>query len=328
MRKLGIALLSALLFAGGATHATAQQTYPTKPVRIVVPYAPGGTTDIVARTLGEQMREKVGQTFVVENKTGAFGILAIEEMARSRPDGYTLMLGNVTTNATTPVLYADKFSIKYEQDVVPVMRLVDLPGLLVTTTKNFEPKTFAALVDHIKANPGKVRYSTTGIGSYPHFDFTLLAKRAGLNMIHIPNKSGAAGSVNDVITGDAQISLINIATAMPLVKAGQLRAVAIVSDKRSPELPDVPTMTEAGFPGIGTVAWQGLYAPAGTPKDVLEALHRMVSDALQSPRVVEAFNKQQFRIVPTRTLEEAQAWSRSELETWKTFIAEANITVE
>ena len=267
MKKLGFLLLSAMLMAGGATDISAQQTYPTKPVRIVVPYAPGGTTDIVARALGEQMREKLGQNFVVENKTGAFGILAIEEMARSRPDGYTLMLGNVTTNATTPILYADKFSIKYDQDVVPVMRLVDLPGLLVTTTKNFAPKTFAELMEYTKANPGKVRYSTTGIGSYPHFDFTLLAKRAGLDMIHIPNKAGAAGSINDVITGDAQISLINIATALPLVKAGQLRAIAIVSDKRSPELPDVLTMAEAGFPDIGTVAWQALYAPAGTPKD-------------------------------------------------------------
>jgi tripartite-type tricarboxylate transporter receptor subunit TctC len=320
--------LSAMLMAGGASDASAQQAYPTKPVRIVVPYAPGGTTDIVARALGEQMREKLGQNFVVENKTGAFGILAIEEMARSRPDGYTLMLGNVTTNATTPILYADKFSIKYDQEVVPVMRLVDLPGLLVTTTKNFAPKSFAELMEYTKANPGKVRYSTTGVGSYPHFDFTLLAKRAGLEMIHIPNKAGAAGSINDVITGDAQISLINIATAMPLVKAGQLRAIAIVSDKRSPELPDVPTMAEAGFPDIGTVAWQALYAPAGTPKEVLQTIHRAASDALQSPRVAEAFAKQQFRTVPTKSLEEAQSWSRSELETWKKFIAEANIKVE
>src|SRR5262245_54826358 len=178
MKRLSLALVPVLCLAFGAVEAGAQDKYPSKPVKILVPYAPGGATDIITRVLGEQMRQNLGQTFVVENKPGAGGILAIEEMARSRPDGSTLMIGNVTTNAITPVLFAKKFSINFERDVVSVNRLATLPSFLIVTTKNFAPRSVAELVTYAKQNPDKVRYGSAGVGSFPHFDMEIFARRA------------------------------------------------------------------------------------------------------------------------------------------------------
>src|SRR5262249_45518671 len=212
MRRLVLAALSALAVAlGGAAHA--QDKYPSKPVRILVPYAPGGATDIVARILGEQLRQILGQSFVVENKPGAFGILAVEEMAHAKPDGYTFLIGNVTTNAITPIIYAKKMSINYEKDVTAVMRLVDIPEFLLVTTKNFPVSNVKDLIDYAKKNPGKVRYGTVGAGSYPHFDMAYFAKKAGdLDMIAIHNKAGASGIINDMLSGDTQVSFLNVAS--------------------------------------------------------------------------------------------------------------------
>ena len=164
MKRVGLGLALLCLVCGGVT-ASAQDKYPSRPVKVVVPYAPGGASDITARLFGEQMRQSLGQQFVVENKPGAFGILAIEEMARSKPDGYTLMVGNVTTNAITPVLFAKKFSINFEKDVVSVSRLAIYPSFLLTTTQNFEPKSVAELIAYAKKNPGKVNLGHAGVGT-------------------------------------------------------------------------------------------------------------------------------------------------------------------
>src|SRR5262249_10546084 len=152
-----------------------------------------------------------------------------EEMMRGRPDGHTFMLGNVTTNAITPVLFPKKLSINYERDVVAVSRVVDVPAFLIATTKDFPPKTFAEFLAYARQNPGKVRYGTVGVGSYPHFDMAVFAKRAGLEMIHIPNKAGAAGIINDMVSGDSQVSFLNVASSAAMVKAGQLRPLALVN---------------------------------------------------------------------------------------------------
>ena len=319
------ALLSLLCLGLGAVAAAAQDKYPGKPIRVLVPYAPGGATDIVARVVGEQIRQTLGQSFVVENKPGAFGILAIEEMARSKPDGYTLMLGNVSTNAITPVLFPKKLSINYAKDVVPVARLADLPAFLIATKHDFPPKTFAEFIDYVKQHPGKVRYCSVGVGSYPHFDMEMLSKRAGLDMIHIPVKAGAGGILNDLVNGDLQVCFLNVATTAGQVKAGQLQVFAVVSDKRLPDYPDFPTMAEVGYPGIGTIAWQALFAPAGTPPDVIETLHRAVLQALDSEPVRDSFKKSGIRAAPTASPEDAKTWLRSEMETWRKIVAETKI---
>ena len=324
MKRLGLGLaLLGLAFC--TTTASAQDKYPSKPVKIVVPYAPGGATDITSRLFGEQLRQILGQQFVVESKPGAFGILAIEEMARSKPDGYTLMIGNVSTNAITPILFQKKFSINFEKDVVSVSRLVIYPSFLITTTANFDAKSVKDVVDQAKKNPGKVRYSSAGVGSFPHFDMEVFAKRAGVSMNHIPNKTGAAGMINDLVVGDTQVAFINAASSAAMIKAGKLRPVAVLAEKRLADYPDVPTLAEAGYPGVGTLHWQSMLAPANTPKEVLATLYKAIGEAANAPQLKEAFAKQFVSIKPSTSLDEAQTWLKGELNSWRKITAEVKI---
>jgi len=326
MRRIGVTLLAAAGVALALAQASAQDKFPSKPVKILVPYAPGGATDIVARIVAEPVRQSLGQSFVVENKPGAFGILAIEEMARARPDGYTLQVGNVSTNAITPVIFASKFKINYDRDVVPVTNLIDVPAFLVVTTTNFTVKDVKELVDYAKKNPGKLRYGTVGAGSYPHFDMAYFAKRAGdLDMVAIHNKAGASGVINDMITGDTQTSFLNVASTAAQVRAGKLKPIAVVNRERLAAYPDVPTMAEVGFPDVGSIAWNAMFAPAGTPKPVLETLYKVTVEALQTPAAKEALTKQNFNIVPSKSVDEAKSWLAGEIATWKKITSEVKI---
>ena len=323
-------LLSILCLAFGSSGVNAQEKYPNKPIKVIVPYAPGGATDIVARIVGDQFQKITGQPFVVLNKPGAFGMLAIEEMVKSPPDGYTLMLGNVSTNAITPLIYADKMPFEYGKSVVPVSRLVDIPEfLVVTTANNFSPTTVAEFIEYVKNNPGKVHYGTVGVGSYPHYDMAYFGKRAGnLDMVSLPNKNGASGIIQDLLRGDVQASFLNVASSEGMVKAGKFRPLAVVNHARLAEYPNIPTMEEAGYPGVGTVAWQGLFAPAGTPRPVLEALFAAVSKAVQTSEAREKFSKQNFNVVPNKSLDDAVAWSTAEMANWKKITSEVKISLQ
>jgi tripartite-type tricarboxylate transporter receptor subunit TctC len=326
MKSLLSILLTSACLALGLGSAEAQDKYPSRPIKILVPYAPGGATDIVARVLGERLRESIGASIVVENKPGANGILCLESMARSTPDGYTLMSGNVTTNAITPILYHDKLHINYDKDVVPVMRLVDIPEFLLVTATDFEPKTVPELVAYAKKNPGKVNYGSVGVGSYPDYDMALFAKRAGdLKMQGIPNKAGAAGVIQDMLTGSTHASFLNVASSAGLVRDGKLRPLALVNRERLPEYPNVPTMQEAGFEGVGTLAWQALFAPAGTPKAVLDTLRTAMTEAMATQAVAGNFAKQNFNRVPSASLDEAKTWLAGEIALWKKITQEVPI---
>jgi len=332
MKRLHMMLLVAFGAACAGMQAPgwaqAQDKYPSKPVRILVPYGPGGATDIVARIVGEHLREQLGQAFYVENKPGGYGMIAIEDMARARPDGYTLMVGNVSTNAITPILFKSKLKISYERDVIPVMRLVDVPAFLLVTTTNFAPRTVAELIDTVKKNPGRVRYGTVGVGSYPDYDMALFAKRAGnLDLTGIPNRAGAAGVVLDMIMGDTQTAFLNVASTAAMVKAGKLKALAVVNRERLPEFPDVPTMREVGFPDVGTIAWQGMFAPAGTPKEIIETIQKASIQAMEVPAAKRVFAEQSFNIVPTKSVEEAKSWLGQEMAIWSKITQEVKIEV-
>jgi len=321
-----LATALAVVFGGGAANA---QKYPDRPVKVIVPYAPGGATDIVARIIGDEFSKITGQGFVVLNKPGAFGLIAIEEMAKAAPDGYTLMVGNVSTNAITPVIYAKKFTINYEKDVVPVTRLVDVPAFLMVTSKNFAPKTVPELITYAKSHPGDIRYGTVGVGSYPHYDMAYFAKRAGnLDMVAFPNKAGAAGVIQDMLRGDVQAAFLNVASTAGFVKSGQMRALAVVNHTRLSDYPDIPTMQEVGYPDVGTLAWQALFAPAGTPKPVLEALYKAVTKAMESPATKEKFGKQHFNIVPNKSLADAKSWLGSEMKHWKTITQTVKLDIK
>ncbi|HEX4408834.1 MAG TPA: tripartite tricarboxylate transporter substrate binding protein [Xanthobacteraceae bacterium] len=314
-----------------STSASAQTAdkYPSKPVKIIVPYGPGGATDIVARILADQLSKSLGQSFFVENKPGAFGIVALEDLARSPADGYTLMIGNVSTNAITPIIYASKMKIDYTKDIVPVTDTVDIPAFVVTTTKNFDVKNLKDLIGYVKKNPGQVRYGTVGNGSYPHYDMAYFAKRAGdLDMVALPNKAGGGGVINDMLAGSAQVAFLNVASTAPQVKAGSLRALALVNHARLPDYPDLPTMQELGFPGVGTIAWQGLFAPGGTPKDVLQTIYKATVSAMKTPEAEARFKQQTFNIVPSASPDEAKKWLAQEMETWRKITSEVKIETE
>jgi tripartite-type tricarboxylate transporter receptor subunit TctC len=314
MAGLAVASLATTLFA---IPAAAQDRYPSKAVRILVPYAPGGATDIAARIVADRLRQTTGQSFVVENRAGAFGIVAIEEMARSKPDGYTLMVGNPSTNVITPIVHARRMTIDYQKSVTVVSRLVDLPSFLMVTTKDFPVTTLPEFVAYVKANPGKVRYGSAGAGSFPHYSMEVLARQAGLDMIHVPNKGGGSAFLKDMMVGDIHTGTMNVATAASVMKNGTVRPIAVTEETRLAGYPDIPSIQEFGYSRPGAGFWHTLFAPAATPKPVLEALHKAVLEAMESPQVVDAFDKNQMRRIPHKTLDEAQAWLDKEFVAWR-----------
>ena len=329
MKRLGVLVAAFICVAAGAAFGQAPDKYPSRPVKIIVPYAPGGATDIVGRILADQLGKSLGQQFYVENKPGAFGMLAMEEMVRSPADGYTLMIGNVSTNAITPIIYAQKLTFDYMKDVALVTNTVDVPAFIVATKKNFDVKTVPALIDFAKRNPGQVRYGTVGNGSYPHYDMAYFAKRAGdLDMVAIPNKAGASGVINDMLTGSTQVSFLNVASSAPQVKAGSLQPLAVVNHGRLADFPDLPTMQEIGYPDVGTIAWQGLFAPAGTPKAVLQTIFDATVAAMKTPEVIETFHKQTFNIVPNASLDDAKTWLAQQMDTWRKITSDVKIDTE
>ena len=323
--------LSALLLATGllvlAGPAAAQDKFPSKPIRIIVPYGPGGGTDITARIVAEEMKKTLGQPIVVENKPGANGLLGLNELKQSKPDGYTLLLSNQTVAVIVPLLYPKRMTMDVEKELVPISRIAEVPNVFVVN-KDFPAKTFAEFLDYAKKNPGKVRYTSTGVGSFPHFDFEILAQRAKLQLVHIPNAKGAAASVNDLATGDAHVGFLNVATAAPLVRGGSVRPLALAFDKRSPDYPEAPTMAEVGFPGLGTVQWFAFLTMAGTPDETIAILHKAAVEALNSKVVLEAFEKQRITAAPSKSPAEAREWVASEFVHWRKMTKDVPIQIE
>jgi tripartite-type tricarboxylate transporter receptor subunit TctC len=320
------AALSVLLAV--AAPAAAQEKYPSRPVKILVPYAPGGATDILARVIAEGMRQSLGQSFVVENKPGAFGIVALEELARAKPDGYTLLVGNVSTNAITPMIFSKKMSFNYWDTIIPITRLADLPAFLIATTKDFPPNTVAEFVAYAKKQPAPLKYATVGVGSFPHYDMIMFSKKAGIEMIDIPLKGGASEAVTNMAAGEEQVAFLNVATTAPLIKSGNLKPLAVAADKRLPDYPDVPTMAEAGYPGIGTQQWQAVFTRAGTPKPVLDALFKAARDAVLSAQAEKIFAPQYIRALPSKSPDEARHWLDDETKAWRRIVTTADLKLD
>jgi tripartite-type tricarboxylate transporter receptor subunit TctC len=325
MRRLATALLSLGLIA--AAHADAlAQAFPSKSVRLLIPYGAGSATDITARIIAEPLRQKWTQGIVIENKPGAFGILAIEEMARSKPDGHTLMFGNVSTNAITPFVYKSKMKIDYEKDVVTVTKIYDLFSFFLITPVSQPPvASMKDFVAYAKANTGKLRFTIPGVASYPHYDQEYLMKKESFDAQAVVAKSGGAGMLQDVLSGDAHYGFVNAATALGVIKAGQIKALAYKGPTRHPQVPDVPTMAEAGYPDVGSSNWASLLAPAQTPREVLEAIRVAFVEAIGSPQVKDAFDKQQVYADPSPSLDAAKAFHDKEVARWKKISAESKI---
>src|SRR5918997_5470586 len=309
-----ITFVASIGLAIGSTTAIAQE-FPTKPVRIVVPFAAGGATDTTARIIGEGMTKVLGQPVVVENKPGGLGIIAIEEMAKSDPDGYTLMMGSGMINGAVVAVHPDKFSIDYDRDVTAVGRVADVPAVYVATAKNFNVTNFAELIDYAKKNPNKVRYCSTGPGTALHIEMTILEKKQGIKLHHVPYQTGQTAP--DLINGDLHFCSLNIIQARPMVKAGQIRPIIVTTDKRVPDFPDTPTMAELGMPELNANYWGALFAPAKTPPAVLATLHDAINKAHDMPEVREKFLSNQMIPMVSPTIDDAKQWNTTEIERWR-----------
>ena len=325
LRHLAILVAAAALqpLATGQTS----EPYPNHPVKLLVPYAPGGATDIIARHLSPRLQEALGQPFVVENRAGASGNIALEAAAKAPPDGYTLLVGNVSTNAINESTFADVLQTRPSRDLVGVTKLVEIPHVLVAAV-SFPPNTVAETIAWAKRNPGKLNYASAGIGTYPHLDMLRFSQAAGIELTHVPYKAGAAGMVPALLSGEVQLAFINLSSTIEYIKAGRLKALATFMPTRLAELPSVPTLAEQGFPGIGTNAWQGLFAPAATPKPILDKLYSAVVSVLSRPEMKELLAKQLMTVSVSSSPQSFTEEVRVETQTWAGVVREQKVKIE
>lgn len=313
-------ILVALLAPCVLAHA---QSYPARSIRIVVPYAAGGGSDILTRIIGQKMTESWGQQVVVDNRAGAGGNIGTEIVARSAPDGYTLLMAS-SAFAINPSLYK---SVPYDaiKDFSPITRPALLPNILVVHP-SVPVKTVKDLVALAKSQPGQLAYASGGSGTSLHLAAEMFKQQAGIDMMHVPYKGGGA-VINDLLGGQVALTFATLPSVMPYVKAGRLRAVAMTTTKRWPGLPAVPTITESGFPGFEMSTWNGLVAPAGTPKDVIGKVHDEVVRILKLPDVRERFEGLGMEPVGDTPQQFAQ-YIRSELAKYEKVVKQSGARAE
>ena len=315
-------LLWLLLFP---TLAFAQ--YPNKPVRMIIPFAPGGASDFVGRILQPNLSELLGQQVVVENKPGASGNIGVAETARSAPDGYSIFLGNVGSVAINPGVFPN-LPVNPLKDLIAVTQVVDVPGVLVAHP-GFAPNTVKELVDYAKKNPGKVNYASPGSGSQNRLEMENLRKSAGgLEMVHVPYKGGAGPAAAALAAGETHVMFVTASSAMPLVKAGRLKVLAVAAPKRLQPLPDSPTMAESGFPGFETGSWQGVFVPAGTPKEVVDKLYEATIRTMKAPEVIQRLGNGGVEVVTSASPAAFQQFVAAETARWGKAAKEAGATVD
>ena len=280
--------LATLLAIAAAPAARAQQ-YPSRPIRLVVPFPPGGAVDFYARIVQPTLADKLGQSVVIENRPGASGMIGADFVAKSAPDGYTLLLGNIASLAINLGLYT-RMPYDPVTDFAPITHTVDVNYVLVVHP-SVPAQTVRQLIDYARANPGKLAFGSAGSGSLPHLATELFKATTGVQMTHVPYKGGGP-MVTDLLAGTIQLVIADQANLMPHVKSGALRALAVASAKRSPDQPDLPTIAEAGVPGFQAVAWNALVGPAGMPPAIVKRLNTVFVETMQVPgirsRLVEA----------------------------------------
>lgn len=319
----GTWMLRGLGLAGALLAATASAAYPDKPVRVVVGFTAGGTTDVAARIISKEMGEDLGQTFVVENKPGAGSNIGAETVARAKPDGYTLYMVAVTS-AINQTLYKN-LSFDLVKDFAPVGLVIKVPNILVVNPK-LPVKSVSELVAYAKSNPGKLAFASSGSGTSIHMAGELFKLRAGVDIIHIPYK-GSAPAVTDLIGNQVQLMFDNMPSSLPQVQAGKLRALAVTTTERSASASDLPTMEESGVKPFDVSSWFGLIAPAGTPPEVIARLNASLVKALDKPDVQQRF-KDLGAVSAKTTPAEFGGFIRSEVDTWAKVVKASGAKVE
>ncbi len=322
MRKIIALAAGAMLVLVPALGAA--QSWPSKPIKWIVPFAPGGTTDILARTVGEKLTIALGVPVIIENKPGAGGGVGAEIVAKSAPDGYTIMGGTISTHAINASLYK---SLPYDpvKDFVPITLIARVPNMLVVNP-DVPAKDVKELIALLKANPGKYTFASSGNGTSQHLSGELFKSMAGVDMQHIPYK-GSPPALQDVVGGQVTMTFDNITTAWPLAKAGKLRPLAVTTAKRSSIAPDVPTLAESGLPGFEVGSWQGVFAPAGTPAPIVKRLNAEIVKILHMPEVNERLAGLGAEIVADSP-EEFAALVKAEVVKWAEVVKQSGAKVD
>ena len=317
-------IASACTLAFGASAQTAPAAWPEKPVTIVVPFPAGGSTDMVARTMALHMGEKLGQSFVVDNRPGATGTLGAGAVKRAAPDGYTLLVSSLGAFVVAPHLLK---SVPYDalKDFDYITVPVQAPNVLVAAP-NQKARTVKEVIAQLKANPGKVSFASSGNGSSDHLSAEVFWQQSGTEGLHIPYKGGAP-AINDLLGGQVEFSFQNVNAVLAHIRAGKLHAIAVTGDKRSPVLPDVPTLAEAGVAGAEVYSWQGMAAPKGLPAAVKKKLSDAAIAAMNDPAVKKRMLDQGLEIVAS-TPEAFTAYQAREFARWKTVIETRKITAD
>lgn len=283
----GIALL-------GATAARAE--FPDRPIRLIVPFAASGSTDLAARLIGEYAARELGQAIVVENRAGAGGSLGMEQVAKSRPDGYTLGMATMSTHGSNAAAYGARLKYDPVKDFAPVSNVATVPSVLAVNAK-FPARTMAELLIMARKEPGKITFASPGMGSLGHANVEYFSSLAKIQLLHVPYK-GSGMALNDAVAGQVDAITDNLPSALTHIQAGRLRALAVLSDKRSPALPDVPTYGELGFPQMGNGGWFGIVAPAGTPAPVVRRLNQAIHAAMKQPDFIKKMEDAGATLIP------------------------------
>ena len=318
MKKLFLILLfPGLVFAQG---------YPSRPVRMIVPFAPGGASDFVGRIMQPRLGELLGEPIVVENRAGASGNIGVEAAARSAPDGYTLLLGNIGTIAVNPAVFA-KLAVNPLADLAAVTQVGDVPSVLVANGA-FSAGSVKELVALAKASPGKLNYGSPGSGSVNRLEMELLRIAEGLDMVHVPYKGGAGPAVAGLMGGETHVMFTTAASAIGQVRGGKLKLLAVTSQRRMEQAPSAPTMVESGYPDFVTGSWQGVFVPAGTPRDIVERLFSAIQSTMRTPEVAERLKNGGAEVLTSTTPAAFAEFVAAETRRWARVVRESNATVD
>jgi tripartite-type tricarboxylate transporter receptor subunit TctC len=314
---LGIASFCAVALA---------QAYPSKPVRMIVPFAPGGASDFVARIISPRLGELLGQSIVIENKPGASGNIGMEAAAKAAPDGYTIYLGNIGTIAINPAVFHD-LAVTPQKDFVAITELADVPSILIANP-SLPVNTVAELVALAKAKPGELNFASPGSSTLNRLEMEQFMKLAGVKIVHIPYKGGAGPAVTGMLGGETQVMFVTLSSAISFVQAGRLKALALSTTQRIDALPQVPTMIESGYPDMVSSSWQGMFVPAGTPRPIVEKLYAALIATMATPEVAQRFAAGGVNVVTSKTPEEFGAFVAAETARWGKVVKESGATID
>jgi len=318
-----ILLTAGCLLATGVAWVQAATPYPERPIRLIVPFQPGGASDFVARIIQDKLASELGQNIVIENRTGASGYVGIEVASEATPDGYTLLLGNIGTMAINASVFP-KFKVKPLNAFIGVTQVVDVPGMLAVHP-SLPVRSIKELIDYAKARPGQLNFSAAGVGSNSRLAFELFQQKAGIKIVMVPYKGGAGGASLAVAQGEVKVTMLTSSSLLPFIRQDRLRLLAVIAPKRLSAAPDAPTMAESGFPELTVGSWQGVFVPKGTPRAVATRLFPAVVNTMKDPEVIRRLATASAEAITSKSPEDFRKFWVDECNRWSKVVEDIGL---